>query len=167
VTNPISQDTGGIDAAHYRNVLGHFPTGVTVITGQGEDRPVGMAIGSFASVSLDPPLVLFCPQKSSSSWPLIEGSGGFCANILSSEQEDLCRVMASKSDDKFAGVGWRPGPSGSPVLADVLGWIDCSIERVHDEGDHYVVIGRVLELDAANAGLPLVFYRGGYGRFEA
>ena len=167
MTNPTSPDTGGIDAAHYRNVLGHFPTGVTIITGKHEDSPVGMAIGSFSSVSLEPPLVLFCPQKSSSSWPLIEASGAFCANILSSEQEDLCRVMASKSADKFEGVGWRPGASGSPVLNDVLGWIDCTIERVHDEGDHFVVIGRVLELDAANEGLPLVFYRGGYGRFSA
>ena len=165
MTNPTSSDTGGIDAAHYRNVLGHFPTGVTVITGMHDGAPVGMAIGSFSSVSLDPPLVLFCPQKSSSSWPLIEASGGFCANILSSEQEDVCRVMASKSDDKFAGVGYRPGASGSPVLADVLGFIDCTIERVHDEGDHFVVIGRVLELDAADEGLPLIFYRGGYGRF--
>lgn len=167
MTNPTSQDAGGIDAAHYRNVLGHFPTGVTIITGMSDGSPVGMAIGSFSSVSLDPPLVLFCPQKTSSSWPKIEASGGFCANILTSEQEDLCRVMASKTEDKFAGVGWRAGESGSPVLSDVLGHIDCSIERVHDEGDHLVVIGRVLELDAANEGLPLVFYRGGYGRFQA
>ena len=167
MTNPTSQDDGGIDAAHYRNVLGHFPTGVTVITGMSDGKPVGMAIGSFSSVSLDPPLVLFCPQKSSSSWPKIEASGGFCANILTSEQEDVCRVMASKTEDKFSGIGWRAGDSGSPVLADVLGYIDCTIERVHDEGDHLVVIGRVLELDAANEGLPLVFYRGGYGRFEA
>jgi flavin reductase (DIM6/NTAB) family NADH-FMN oxidoreductase RutF len=165
VTNPNSQDTGGIDAAHFRNVLGHFPTGVTVITAMHEASPIGMAIGSFASVSLDPPLVLFCPQKTSSSWPHIEASGAFCANILSSEQEDLCRVMASKAADKFEGVGWRKAESGSPVLADVLGWIDCTIEGVHDEGDHFVVIGRVLELDAANSGLPLIFYRGGYGGF--
>lgn len=167
MSNPTSPDTGGIDAAHYRNVLGHFPTGVTVITAMNDARAVGMAIGSFSSVSLDPPLVLFCPQKSSSSWPLIEASGAFCANILTAEQEDVCRVMASKSDDKFAGIGYRAGVSGSPVLSDVLGFIDCTIERVHDEGDHLVVIGRVLELDAANEGLPLVFYRGGYGRFEA
>ena len=167
MTNPTSPDAGGIDAAHYRNVLGHFPTGVTVISAVKDAKPVGMAIGSFASVSLDPPLVLFCPQKTSSSWPLIEGSGGFCANILSSEQEDVCRVMASRSEDKFQGIGWTPGPSGSPVLADVLGWIDCSIERVHDEGDHDVVIGRVLAMDAATSGLPLVFFRGGNGRFEA
>lgn len=167
MTNPTSPDAAGIDGAHFRNVLGHFPTGVTVITAVNEGTPVGMAIGSFASVSLDPPLVLFCPQKTSSSWPLIEASGAFCANILTADQEDLCRVFASRSDDKFGGVGWTAGRSGSPVLADVLGWVDCEIERVHDEGDHYVVIGRAVDLDAASAGLPLVFFRGGYGRFEA
>ena len=155
-----------IDPAIFRQVLGSYPTGVSVITAlDPQGKPAGMVVGTFTSVSLDPPLVLFCPQKTSSSWPLIEASGGFCANILSSEQEDVCRVMASKTEDKFAGVGYRPGPSGSPVLADVLGFIDCTIERVHDEGDHFVVIGRVLELDAANEGLPLIFYRGGYGRF--
>lgn len=167
MTNPTSPDAAGIDGAHFRNVLGHFPTGVTVITAVNEGTPVGMAIGSFASVSLDPPLVLFCPQKTSSSWPLIEASGAFCANILTADQEDLCRVFASRSDDKFGGVGWTAGRSGSPVLADVLGWVDCEIERVHDAGDHFVVIGRALDLDAASAGLPLVFFRGGYGRFEA
>ena len=110
MTNPTSSDTGGIDAAHYRNVLGHFPTGVTVITGMHDGAPVGMAIGSFSSVSLDPPLVLFCPQKSSSSWPLIEASGGFCANILSSEQEDVCRVMAvvTTTPDEHRDWQWLP-----------------------------------------------------------
>jgi 3-hydroxy-9,10-secoandrosta-1,3,5(10)-triene-9,17-dione monooxygenase reductase component len=156
-----------IDESRFRQVLGHFPSGVTVITARGEDgTPAGLAVGSFASLSLDPPLVLFCAAKSSSTWPKIEAAGHFCVNILSEEQETLCRQFASKTPDKFAGVGWKPGQSGAPILNDVLGWIDCRIESVLDGGDHHIVVGRVLELESSQ-GRPLVFYRGGYGRFEA
>jgi 3-hydroxy-9,10-secoandrosta-1,3,5(10)-triene-9,17-dione monooxygenase reductase component len=158
-----------IEAAHYRQVLGHFPTGVTVITAMGGDGPVGLAVGSFCSVSLDPPLVAFFPDKRSSSWPQIRETGSFCVNILAEEQEDICRVFASKASDKFAGLGYKPTGSGAPRLDEILAWIDCSIEDVHDAGDHEIVVGRVLALDVArnDAPGPLVFYRGGYGRFES
>jgi flavin reductase (DIM6/NTAB) family NADH-FMN oxidoreductase RutF len=156
-----------IDESRFRQVLGHFPSGVTVITARAEDgTPAGLAVGSFASLSLDPPLVLFCAAKSSSTWPKIEAAGHFCVNILSEDQETLCRQFASKTPDKFAGVGWKPGQTGAPILNDVLGWIDCRIESVQDGGDHHIVVGRVLELESSS-GRPLVFYRGGYGRFEA
>ena len=153
------------DSARFRRVLGHFPTGVTVITAAADGVPVGLAVGSFTSVSLDPPLVAFCPDKSSSSWPKIEATGVFCVNILAEDQEDICRNFATKGGDKFQGIGWRPASSGSPILHDVLAWVDCEIETVHEAGDHYVVIGRVHELDVAHEGTPLVFFRGGYGRF--
>jgi flavin reductase (DIM6/NTAB) family NADH-FMN oxidoreductase RutF len=157
-----------IDQSRFRQVLGYFPTGVTVITAMGEDRsPVGLAVGSFASLSLDPPLVLFCAATSSSSWPKIEAAGHFCVNILSEEQEDVSRAFASKKDDKFEGIGWRPGHTGAPIISDVLAWIDCRIEAVQDGGDHHIVLGRVLELEVAHPGKPLVFFRGGYGGFEA
>jgi flavin reductase (DIM6/NTAB) family NADH-FMN oxidoreductase RutF/DNA-binding IclR family transcriptional regulator len=158
-----------IDAKHFRKVLGHFPTGVAVITGTDpEGKPAGMAIGSFTSVSLDPPLVAFLPDKSSTSWPKIEPSGKFCVNILASEQESVCRAFAMKGGDKFAQFTWAPSAAtGSPKLDDVVAWIDCDIEAVHDAGDHYIVIGRVLELDVANPSLPLLFFQGGYGRFTA
>lgn len=163
MSNP-SDPTGEIDSARFRQVLGHFPTGVTVVAGTDGDGPVGLAVGSFASVSLEPPLVLFCPAKTSSSWPRIEAAGAFCANVLSEDQEDICRVFASKGDDKFQGLGWRPAASGAPVLADVLAWVDCRVESVHDAGDHLIVVGRVTELEVEAEGAPLIFYRGGYGR---
>jgi flavin reductase (DIM6/NTAB) family NADH-FMN oxidoreductase RutF len=156
-----------IDSAHFRQVLGHFPTGVTVITATGsEGRPAGFAVGSFFSVSLEPPLVGFAAGKASSSWPGIRSAGSFCVNILAEDQEAVCRQFSSKVDDKFAGLGWTPASSGSPKLADVLAWIDCDIEAVHDAGDHEICIGRVRELKVERENGPLLFYRGGYGQFS-
>ena len=153
-----------IDPATYRQVLGHFPTGVTVITAALTSGPVGMAVGSFTSVSLDPPLVGFLPGKTSSSWPGIEAAGTFCVNILADDQEHLCRVFASKAEDKFTGIGWTPAAgTGAPLLDGVLAWIDCKVEQVVEAGDHWFVIGRVLDLSVASEGKPLVFFRGGYG----
>lgn len=155
-----------IDSAHYRQVLGHFPTGVTVITAVGPDgRPAGFAVGSFFSVSLDPALVGFCAGKSSSSWPAIRSAGRFCVNILAEDQEAVCRQFSSKVDDKFSGLGWQPAVTGSPRLADVLAWIDCDVEAIHDAGDHELCVGRVRELGVERENGPLLFYRGGYGRF--
>jgi 3-hydroxy-9,10-secoandrosta-1,3,5(10)-triene-9,17-dione monooxygenase reductase component len=158
-------DPTSFDAAKYRQVLGHFPTGVTVVTADAADGPVGLAVGSFCSVSLDPPLVAFFPGRSSSSWPQIEASGSFCVNILAEDQEDVCRRFASKADDKFEGLGWHEAGTGAPLLDGVLAWIDCDIESVVEAGDHFCVTGRVRDLDVAHDGSPLVFFRGGYGRF--
>jgi flavin reductase (DIM6/NTAB) family NADH-FMN oxidoreductase RutF len=156
--------TTAFDSAKYRQVLGHFPTGVTVITAATEAGPVGMAVGSFASVSLDPPLVGFFAARSSSSWPKIEAAGAFCVNILAEDQEGVCRRFASKEEDKFAGLGWKPASSGAPLLEGVLAWIDCELESVLDAGDHVCALGHVRELEVAHDGAPLVFFRGGYGR---
>lgn len=153
------------DDARYRTVLGHFPTGVTVITAAPDGVPVGMAVGSFSSVSLDPPLVAFFAGKGSSSWPKIEAAGSFCVNILAEAQEDLCRRFASKEEDKFAGLGWTTTASGSPLIGEVLAWIDCDIDSVTEAGDHWCVMGRVRDLGVGTDGGPLVFFRGGYGRF--
>lgn len=153
------------DSAKFRQVLGHFATGVTVVTAASDAGPVGLAVGSFASVSLDPPLVAFFPDSGSSSWPKIEAAGSFCVNVLSEDQEDVCRRFASKSDDKFAGLGWRPAGSGAPLLDGALAWIDCDIESVTVAGDHFCVVGRVRDLDVGHEGRPLLFFRGGYGRF--
>ncbi len=154
------------DAATYRQVLGHFPTGVTVIAAAPDGVPVGLAVGSFASVSLEPPLVAFFAGKSSSSWPKIEAAGSFCVNILAEDQEAVCRRFASKDDDKFAGLGWAPAGSGSPLIDGVLAWIDCDIETVVDAGDHHCVMGHVRDLGVGHDGAPLIFFRGGYGRFS-
>jgi flavin reductase (DIM6/NTAB) family NADH-FMN oxidoreductase RutF len=155
------------DTARFRQVLGHFPTGVTVVaTLDADGGPVGLAVGSFCSVSLAPPLVLFCSGRESSTFPAIEARGSFCVNVLAEDQEDVSRVFAGKGTDKFSGLGWKPASTGSPIIAGSLAWIDCRVERVVEAGDHYVVLGEVLELGVGHErGGPLLFYRGGYGRF--
>jgi flavin reductase (DIM6/NTAB) family NADH-FMN oxidoreductase RutF len=161
-----------IDSTLFRQVLGHFPTGVTVITATKADgEPVGFTIGSFTSVSLDPPLVGFLPMVSSVRWHAIAETGSFCVNVLGAAQGDLCwRFAKSDIDDPFEGVGWQPTPiTGSPILDGAIAWIDCRIEKVVDAGDHLFVMGRVLELAHAHADLepiPLLFYRGKVGRFH-
>ncbi len=155
------------DAGWFRQVLGQYPTGVSVVTGIAADgTAIGLAVGSFTSVSLDPPLVAFLPDKKSSSWPKIAAAGKFCVNILAADQEPVCRAFASKAPDKFAGLAWRPAASGSPILTGAVAWIDCNLEAVHDAGDHLIVIGRVTNLDIERPALPLLFFQGGYGRFS-
>lgn len=155
----------GFDAATFRTVLGHFCSGITIVTAVDQGEPVGLTCQSFASVSLDPPLVLFVPAKAANSWPRIRSAGHFCANVLAQEQEELGRRFSIRGVDKFAGVGWRPGPSGAPLLNDCLAYVDCEIEAVHDGGDHDIAVGRVLDLAVTHDGGPLLFFRGGYGRF--
>jgi flavin reductase (DIM6/NTAB) family NADH-FMN oxidoreductase RutF len=157
-----------IDAALYRSVLGHFATGVTVITAidPDGDEPVGLAANSFTSVSLDPPLVAFCAAHSSSTWPRIQAARTFCVNILAEDQEDVCRLMATKGADKFADLAWSPSVNGSPILPGALAWIDCTIDSEHEAGDHVIVVGRVHELGFEEEGSPLLFFRGAYGRFD-
>jgi 3-hydroxy-9,10-secoandrosta-1,3,5(10)-triene-9,17-dione monooxygenase reductase component len=154
------------DSAKFRQVLGHFPTGVVVVTAMADNDPVGLAIGSFASVSLDPPLVGFFPGRTSSSWPRIRAGGAFCVNILGEGQEEISRVFASKGTEKFAALGWKPGLTGSPILNDVTAYIDCTIESITEAGDHDFVVGRVVDLDVGHEGSPLIFYRGGYSRLS-
>jgi flavin reductase (DIM6/NTAB) family NADH-FMN oxidoreductase RutF len=166
VPDPDEPEEASIDAARFRQVLGHFCTGVTVITAVHEGQPAGLAVGSFSSLSLDPPLVLFCADKGSSTFPKIRGAGVFCVNILADDQEDVCRVFAAMGDDKFAGMGWKKSSSGSPILDGVLAWIACELVDLGEEGDHYVVVGRVKELEVVHEGGPLLFFRGGYGRFQ-
>ena len=158
-----------IDAQDYRQVLGQFPTGVVVVTAVTEDgQPVALTIGSFCSVSIDPPLVAFYPSKTSTSWPRMKVMGAFCVNVLSAAQESLCRQVASKGEDKFAGVKWRPAPSsGAPIIAGAVAWIDCDLDTEQSAGDHFLVLGAVRALAVESGGSPLVFFRGGYGRFSA
>ena len=135
----------------FRQVLGHFCTGVTVITTAG---PVGFACQAFAALSLDPPLVVLCPALTSSSWPRIARAASFAVNVLTEDQHDLA--------SKFGGVRWSPDGAGSPVIDGVLTWAGCEIEAVHPGGDHDVVIGRVRELGECGSQRPLLFYRGRY-----
>ena len=154
------------DPATYRTVLGHFATGVALITAVDGEEPVGMACNSFTSVSLEPPLVLFCAAKSSSTWPRIQHAGKWAANFLAEDGEETCRLFAQKGADRFAHVAFTIGRSGSPVLDHALAFVDCETVAEHDAGDHIIVVGHVLELGYASEGKPLLFYRGGYGRYE-
>jgi len=160
--------TAEVDPRAFRNVLGQFCTGITIITTVHEDAPVGFACQSFAALSLEPPLVLFCPTKASRSWAAIEASGRFCVNILHESQKDVSARFGSREPDKFAGIDWAPSELGSPVIKDSLAHIDCAVHSVHDGGDHFVVFGRVQSLSELPTVLPrpLLFYRGEYTGIE-
>jgi len=154
-----------IDSAEFRRVLGHYPTGVCAITATGADgMPVGMVVGTFTSVSLDPPLVGFLPDKSSSSWPLIEAAGAFCANIFAADQMAACRQLASRGADKFAGVDYALSENSLPLIEGCIARIECRLHGVIDAGDHWFVLGRVIAMDAVG-GDPMLFNRGQYGGF--
>ena len=159
-----------IDPMKYRQVLGHFPTGVTVITGIVDDQPVGFTIGSFMSVSLDPPLVGFLPMVSSDRWQLLRKSNGFCVNVLNCDQGPLCWQFSKSSiEQPFEGVDWRPAPvTGSPIIEGSIAWMDCSFEKIVEAGDHDFVMGRIEDFEHEhpdNDPLPLLFYKGKLGGF--
>lgn len=154
-----------VDQGEFRRVLGHFATGVTVVTapaGAGEPGPAGFACQSFSSLSLDPPLVAFMVGRTSTTWPRIARAGVFCVNVLGAHQGALCRGFAVRGADKFAGVEYGTAPvSGSPRLAGALAWIDCTVHAVHTGGDHLIVVGRVDALDTADEDMaPLLFHKG-------
>jgi len=158
------------DGAQFRKVLGHFPTGVTIVTGWSGDEPAGFTIGSFTSVSLDPPLVAFLPQVSSDTWQAMAPAGKFCVNVLRDEQAALCWRFAKKGvgDGRFDDITWTLSPTGCPIIDGVGAWIDCTVEDTTVYGDHYLVVGRVVDLSHhEEPHTPLVFYKGALGGFLA
>ena len=157
-----------MDPQHFRQVLGQYPTGVVIVTSMSaQGEALGMTVGSFTSVSLDPPLVAFLPDKASSSWKALRESGPrFCINVLAALQEDVCRAVASRKVDKFLDIPWRPSAAGNPIIDGAVAYIDCTVEAIHDAGDHHIVVGRVRDLDLTGAAQPLLFFRGGYGSFQ-
>jgi flavin reductase (DIM6/NTAB) family NADH-FMN oxidoreductase RutF len=155
----------GLDQARFREVLGHFATGITIVTALEEGVPVGFTCQSFAALSLDPPMVLLAPARSSTSWPRIAKAGAFCVNILEEHQEALCRAFAVPGGDKFDGVAWTPGITGAPVIEGSLAVVECRLGQIFDGGDHELVIGHVEATDIREGG-PLLFYRSGFGRFD-
>jgi 3-hydroxy-9,10-secoandrosta-1,3,5(10)-triene-9,17-dione monooxygenase reductase component len=158
--------TERVDGRRFRDVLGHFASGVTVVTALDAD-PVGFTCQAFAALSLEPPMVLLAPAKSSTSWPRIARAGAFCVNVLARDQAALARSFSVSGADKFAGVEWRPGEAtGAPVLGGALAWAECRLEQIFDAGDHELVTGFVLALEVSD-GEPLLFYRGGFGTFSA
>jgi flavin reductase (DIM6/NTAB) family NADH-FMN oxidoreductase RutF len=140
-----------------------FASGVTIVTGIDDGGPVGFACQSFASVSLEPPLILFCADHNGRTWPRIRNSGLFCVNVLGEEQVDICGRFGSSKGKKFDGLGWHPSRWGTPALPDVLLRIHAEVHDVHVAGDHDVVIGRVLELEQITEQRPMLFFRGRFG----
>ena len=157
-------DRPGLGTARFRQVLGHFPTGVVVVTTLADDVPVGLSVNSFTAVSLEPPLVAFCAARRSGSWASIRRTGSFCVNVLAEDQEAVSRVFATPGADRFAGLGWTLSTSGAPHIHGALAWMECAVDAVHPGGDHEICVGRVRALDVEREDGPLVFYRGGYGR---
>lgn len=155
----------GPDADSFRHVLGHYPTGVAVITAQTPDGPVGLSMNSFTSLSLQPPLVLFCPAVASSTWPALRSVGQIAINVLSAGQESVSRAFAARTADRFAGLEWTTGENGAPLLNDALGWLECTVQAEYPAGDHTVVIAEIERMGVHDAiAEPLVFFRGGYYR---
>ena len=152
-----------VDPRVMRDVLGHFVSGITVVTAMAAEGPVGFTCQSFSSLSLDPPLVAFAPARTSSTWPRLREAGRFCVNVLAEEQSGLSRQFARSGTDKYAGVGWAASPHGSPVLDGVVAWIDSELWAEYDGGDHMIVVARVLDLGADASRTPLLFHRGAYG----
>ena len=152
-----------LDGRAFRDALGWFATGVTVITTRSaEGALVGFTANSFSSVSLDPPLILFSLSREAKSLPFFEACAHFAVNILSKEQTDLSSRFAGAAHDKWHGIGFTIGEGGCPVLDGVVAVFECAVHDMHDGGDHRIFIGRVLRMQSAPEGQPLLFCRGAY-----
>jgi flavin reductase (DIM6/NTAB) family NADH-FMN oxidoreductase RutF len=160
-----SETTTNIDSATFRAVLGRFASGVTVLTVRDDaGRDHGMTVSAFCSVSLEPPLVLACIERTATLLPVLGAGGAYAINVLSETQEALSRRFASEVDDRFDGVGYTRAPRGSAMLDDALAWLECRVEARVDAGDHVVIIGRVEHTQVSETAGPLLYYRSGYAR---
>ncbi|MGC5344424.1 flavin reductase family protein [Streptomyces sp. DT24] len=159
-------NSSGADVRNYRTVLGHFCTGVTVVTSIDRGGPAGFTCQSFSALSLDPPLVLVCVRKESATWPGIRRSGRFAVSVLAADQRSIGDRFARSGIDRFAGTEWRPSPAGLPLISGALAWIECSVTDEIDAGDHTVVVAAVTGLETGTAGAPLLFHRGRYLEFD-
>lgn len=164
----MTLSTPRVEPRQFRDVMGHLPTGVTVVAGRepATGAPAGLVVGTFQSLSLDPPLVTFSVATTSTSWPKIRPAGCFSASVLADGQHHVCRAMSSRQGDKFAAVDWRESAEGCPQITGAHAWIDCKAVQELQGGDHVIVIAEVLRLQAGS-GHPLVFHRGRLGAYRA
>lgn len=154
-----------IDARLFRDALGHYASGITVIGGIVDGKPAGFTCQSFYSVSMSPPLVSFSVKLNSKSWPPIRENGSFSVNILSHEQRPISEVFGSSSTDRFAGIDWVKTKGGNPVIENTLLWLDCDLHAQYEAGDHWIVIGRIKEisqLDHQGTKGALLYFKGRY-----
>jgi flavin reductase (DIM6/NTAB) family NADH-FMN oxidoreductase RutF len=155
-----------VDSQLFRDVMGHYPTGVVVVTGRAVDGDIlAMVVGTFNSVSLEPPLVSFMPMKTSRTFAAMQECTSLCINILGGDQEDIVLTIAQRWQDKLEGIDWFPSPSGDPVLAESVAWIDTRIRDTVEAGDHWIVLCAVENMAVTNPVSPLIFFQGGYGSF--
>jgi 3-hydroxy-9,10-secoandrosta-1,3,5(10)-triene-9,17-dione monooxygenase reductase component len=151
-----------IDPRAFRDVLGCFATGIVLVTGLPDGEPVGLTCQSFTSLSMDPPLVAFCPSRTSVSWRRIRATGAFGVSVLAERQRALSDLFAQRRDDKFARVDWHHGTTGAPLIDGAVAHLECEVTGVHAGGDHEIVIGRVVDLAGSADGGPLLYFRGRY-----
>nr|AAZ38134.1 putative FMN-dependent oxidoreductase [Arthrobacter sp. KW] len=161
------KDNSDLTPQRLRHVLGHFATGLTVITATTKAGPAGFTCQSFASLSLEPALVSFSPSRASSTWPVLRQSRPVHVNILPAELQHLAAQFARSGADKFAGVDYTLSPLGNPVLDHALAWVDCELHQEHDGGDHTIVVAAVHALSARSGAEPLLFYKGEYAGVES
>ncbi len=151
------------DTRSFRDALGNFATGVTVVTAKGEDGTLaGVTANSFNSVSMEPPLILWSLDRGSPSLKVLENASHFCVHILAEEQNDLCMKFAKSGDDKFNGVKYTEGLGGAPMFDGCLAQFECRSVARHDGGDHVIIVGEVERFHSAEGG-PLIFFRGQLG----
>jgi flavin reductase (DIM6/NTAB) family NADH-FMN oxidoreductase RutF len=156
-----------VDTQELRRVMGHFATGVTVITTKDRDgTPQGLTANAFMSLSLNPPLILISVDKGATCYGCFEPQNGFAVNFLSEEQEQISRRFATKGIDKFAGLQWKEGNNGAAILDGVLGYVECKITQCYDGGDHTIVVGEITGVSAAGT-RPLLFFKGKYQKLPS
>jgi 3-hydroxy-9,10-secoandrosta-1,3,5(10)-triene-9,17-dione monooxygenase reductase component len=153
-----------VTPARMREILGHFCSGLTVITAATDNGPAGFTCQSFTSLSLDPALISFNPARTSSTWPILRDGGRFCVNILPAEHVELSNKFARSGTDKFEGVAYHASPLGNPILDKALAWIDCELHEEYDGGDHTIVLGLVKAMQARSDAEPLLFFKGSYAK---
>jgi 3-hydroxy-9,10-secoandrosta-1,3,5(10)-triene-9,17-dione monooxygenase reductase component len=165
----VSSTRSAIEPLRFREALGHYASGITVITSQADGEPIGFTCQSFYSVSMSPPLVSFSVKSSSYSYPKIRRAGRFAVNILAGAQARLANQFARQGADKWHGVGWQESPLGNPIIADSLHWLDCEVHAEHAAGDHWIVIGEVkaLNVQEVAAAQPLLYFKGQYRNLAA
>ncbi|HHK4226753.1 flavin reductase family protein [Pseudomonas aeruginosa] len=165
----MSLTSTAIEPVSFREALGHYASGITVITTHTDGEPIGFTCQSFYSVSMSPPLVSFSVMSSSASYPRIRQAGRFAVNILSGEQVKISNQFARKGTDKWHGVEWQASPLGNPIITGSLHWLDCEIHAEHAAGDHLIVIGEVKALNRheAAATQPLLYFKGQYCNLAA
>jgi 3-hydroxy-9,10-secoandrosta-1,3,5(10)-triene-9,17-dione monooxygenase reductase component len=154
------------DTRSFRDALGRFATGVAFVTAAPEGEPAGLVVNSLTSVSLEPPLVSFCPARSSLTWSRMRRAGRFGVNVLARQHEPFAIRATPAGADRFAGLDWELGRGGVPLLKDALASLECEIVAEHAAGDHWIVVGRVDDLRIPPVTEPLVFFAGAFGALQ-